>query len=149
MEWTDERIEEELAVWEASEERNWEWDDIKIQDDGWIWVPQASYLGKTNILLGDTYEYSGEDCYYVTRACQNYPSALRELKRLHEQDAPKLVAGVKALQKMLADTESVLKGVTRTADKLAPGNVAHRRGTIIAMCRNQLQLNEQARSEVE
>jgi hypothetical protein len=53
------------------------------------------------------------------------------------------------LEKSLKDSESVLHGVIVSAERISPGNVAHRRGTIIALCKNQLTLNEDLKKESE
>jgi hypothetical protein len=54
---------EELA--KGVTEPEWKWDDLRIEDDGYIRNPQGSYLGGTMICLTDTYEGSGGDSLFL------------------------------------------------------------------------------------
>lgn len=34
----------------------WYWNERKVSDDGYVYIPQGSYLGDTLVCLGDSYE---------------------------------------------------------------------------------------------
>lgn len=58
----------------------WEWDGLRVDDDGFVFVPQGSYLRDTLITLDDTYEGSGEDCRLIALARNNTPALVAALR---------------------------------------------------------------------
>lgn len=81
---TPERIEEMRKAIESVSGQSWQWERRKVDAEGYVYIPQGSYLGDTLINLGDTYEYCAKDCDYVTLACETLPDAIAEIERLRE-----------------------------------------------------------------
>ena len=47
---------------------DWEWSDRRTDAEGYVYIPQGSYLGETLIMLGDTYENCERDCDFITNS---------------------------------------------------------------------------------
>lgn len=58
------------------------WDNMKIDPDGYVYVPQCSYLGDSLVSLADTYEGSGDFCLLIQEALRHLPALLRERESL-------------------------------------------------------------------
>lgn len=85
---SDETIEELRALLEKAEDIiPLEWDDRKEDDDGYVFIPQCSYLGSTLISLADTYENSGYHCDLVAESVNALPALLDEVVRLRTENA--------------------------------------------------------------
>ena len=75
MKWTEERIQEQLAICSSvATPIPWEWDGRA----------QGSHLGNTLIALDDDYEGHHEDMAFIEAACNGYEEALREIQRLQK-----------------------------------------------------------------
>ena len=51
-------------------EGKWEWEDRTVDEDGYVYIPQGSYL-VGNICLADTYEDGTLDCDFITKAANS------------------------------------------------------------------------------
>ena len=54
----------------------WNWDKRRVDEDGYVFIPQCAYLGGTLISLADTYENSGIDCDLLAAARNCLPALL-------------------------------------------------------------------------
>lgn len=48
--------------------KDWTFDNVTVDSDGYVYVPECSYLSNSMICLTGTYEGSGDDCMFV-QAC--------------------------------------------------------------------------------
>jgi hypothetical protein len=86
---------------------DWEWSGKKFDQDGYVHIPQGSYLGETLITLGDTYEDYQDDCLFAEEARANIPD---------------LLAYVEFLEKALGDATGHLHlWSERVSTRLSPG----------------------------
>jgi len=50
-----------------------EWDRIRVDSDGYVFVPQGSTFGQTFITMGDVYENGGYDALFIQKLVQVWP----------------------------------------------------------------------------
>ena len=73
-----------------------EWSRRKVDDEGYVYIPQGSYLGDTLVMLGDTYENSAKDCDYVALAANTACDTIQgyqDLVRRMTDAIERLIAG--------------------------------------------------------
>lgn len=70
----------------------WAWDGMTVDaEDGYVYVPECSYLGETAICLSHVYEGGGRDCAFIAAA--NPQAILALISTLRSRDAE--VAGLR------------------------------------------------------
>lgn len=68
-----------------ADDAKWEWDGRKQDGDGYVFIPQCSFLSGTGIVLSDTYEGSSEDCDYIAAILNAAPALLALARKGMEQ----------------------------------------------------------------
>ena len=61
-------------------EEDMEWDGIRVDGDGYVFVPQGSTFGNTLITTGDVYEHGGYDAMFIQKLVQAWPYIYNALK---------------------------------------------------------------------
>lgn len=62
------------------------WDGRSVDDDGYVFIGQGSYLGETLIQLADTYEGASDDCDLLAAARNHLRELCEEVLRLRAEN---------------------------------------------------------------
>ena len=87
---TDAELKAIDARCKAATEGPWAWSGRKVDDEGYVYIPQGSHLAGTLIVLDDNYEECDKDCEFIAHA---------------RTDVERLVADLQAMRAVIRDAD--------------------------------------------